>query len=1440
MAKLLRLHLTCVGHKDARFHPLTLDFRGRDGTATDNVVWLRNGGGKSSLLNLFYSTFLPESRKFLGSKAESKERRLADYVKAGDLACIVSEWEMPAGANLFSSTRIVGQALAWRGGVATSNDEERLDREFFTFRGSDKVAFESLPIHGLGGDPVRNLHGLREWLQEIAADHREIEVERGNDGKTKWRRKLDFVGLDTELFNYQLTMNVREGGAAELFKVRDTMEFVDLFLEMALHPQQAEKTADQIESVREKLRKLPLRELEERFILALLAELRPLAHEAVAVSQAEAALGEHRRQNELLRAAIEHSIKFRRSKALAVAGELTILEERISNANRERLAKQEYRLNYDSFFKQLRLEEARTERDRCHALLENAARRERVAEAAIRFADIRGRQAELDTLLGVQTELLAEKKPVLDELQSHGSAYAAALDEKLAVVEASLAGANDGLSRLKIDHEESDGRQKDALRGKATAENELKTINQRLVQRDGRRAKLREEGCVLPKEKAADAVPRWEEDEAQVQRDVEGAKNREEEIADETRRLVERESELALSRQKHEAEAAARDESWQRGDRMAASLRTSVPIRELMSSDAADLEFPELPALLRSRQSRFLDQIVQTRLDGEDDKRTLRSIETDQLFPPAREVEITVEHLRSRGVTTALPAYRFLAVNVPDAAEAGHLLARDPARFSGVVVTSESEFESIIADAPQIAGLRHPVAITLSELPSPDESPSKVAVALPGGAGAYHYGSAAAGQSEVDERIAKLHDRVGEIEDARQQTGECIGTLDAYRRDFGGGILSRHAAERDQARDEADRLGRHITGIQEQRGVLDREQADVRATLERLRGKLPNLAKTLERLRSYIEEYEGHESAWMDERENKQTALREFDRRINEETVALASLLAQMELARAAINDHTNERKFLRGERDEIAHLGAELPPGSFLLEAARTRYRTSLARFEERFGQNKLDGQIDEKRKQINELRASHDRESDRLTAEEIKAAAAFTDLASRRSAAREEHLAARSGLDDAKRLLQQAEGDLPTPRAHKQGLGLPPDVEPPTTAAEAATRRDEFDLKIAEIAESLAALGAQFEKKKSLKDTLESSVNSREPLLTTLEGLTDPAAGATPSLPDDDKDVANLVRQAKSTTETLARSRDAAMAAADDRVQALLKITRRDEFATLPPTARDRFVTMVPTELIERSAEFVQGYEARQAVLRDEIETLGKDKEIVVRQLDGIAATALRLLGQAERASTMPDAFPGWSGLPFLRITTQPLNEPAARRDRLAALVDRLANDKAIPRGSALASLAVRVVGGSIRATLLKPEDPLRPDRHDITEFSTFSGGEKMTAAILLYATLAQLRSRGRYDHGREREAGVLILDNPLGTASKRDFVELQLRVARQMGVQLIFTTGVNDLGALDVLPRILRLRKRHRDVRTGDLLLSQEPAEEHIEGVQANLRS
>ena len=57
MPRLLRLHFASIGHEHARLAPLTLDFRHDQGTGADSVVWLRNAGGKSSILNLFYSVF---------------------------------------------------------------------------------------------------------------------------------------------------------------------------------------------------------------------------------------------------------------------------------------------------------------------------------------------------------------------------------------------------------------------------------------------------------------------------------------------------------------------------------------------------------------------------------------------------------------------------------------------------------------------------------------------------------------------------------------------------------------------------------------------------------------------------------------------------------------------------------------------------------------------------------------------------------------------------------------------------------------------------------------------------------------------------------------------------------------------------------------------------------------------------------------------------------------------------------------------------------------------------------------------------------------------------------------------------------------------------------------------------------------------------------------
>jgi hypothetical protein len=104
----------------------------------------------------------------------------------------------------------------------------------------------------------------------------------------------------------------------------------------------------------------------------------------------------------------------------------------------------------------------------------------------------------------------------------------------------------------------------------------------------------------------------------------------------------------------------------------------------------------------------------------------------------------------------------------------------------------------------------------------------------------------------------------------------------------------------------------------------------------------------------------------------------------------------------------------------------------------------------------------------------------------------------------------------------------------------------------------------------------------------------------------------------------------------------------------------------------------------------------------------------------------------------------------------------------------------------------------------------------RVPVSDMSVFSGGQRLTAAIALYWTMARLRAteRGRPRNGN---SGVLLLDNPLGAANAEYLLHIQLGVAQAHGVQLVYTTGINDLNALSKFGRVLPLRN-DADLRQG----------------------
>jgi hypothetical protein len=226
----------------------------------------------------------------------------------------------------------------------------------------------------------------------------------------------------------------------------------------------------------------------------------------------------------------------------------------------------------------------------------------------------------------------------------------------------------------------------------------------------------------------------------------------------------------------------------------------------------------------------------------------------------------------------------------------------------------------------------------------------------------------------------------------------------------------------------------------------------------------------------------------------------------------------------------------------------------------------------------------------------------------------------------------------------------------------------------------------------------------------------------------------------------------------------------------------------------------------------------------LDTDLEEIDRNRRLLVDRLAALTTAALRTLRAAQRLSKLPAELEGWSEQEFLRIRFGD-PDPAMMRAALGVVLDETAaasmreTKSASPRRDGMA-LLLRAVHAAVpkgyEVLVLKPDAVLRAERVPVAYMAdVFSGGQRLTAAIVLYCTMAALRAEQR--GVKMRHAGVLFLDNPIGRASAHYLLELQLHVAEALGVQLVYTTGLMEANALRVFPLIVRLRN-DADLRAG----------------------
>lgn len=235
----------------------------------------------------------------------------------------------------------------------------------------------------------------------------------------------------------------------------------------------------------------------------------------------------------------------------------------------------------------------------------------------------------------------------------------------------------------------------------------------------------------------------------------------------------------------------------------------------------------------------------------------------------------------------------------------------------------------------------------------------------------------------------------------------------------------------------------------------------------------------------------------------------------------------------------------------------------------------------------------------------------------------------------------------------------------------------------------------------------------------------------------------------------------------------------------------------------------------LAPRASELAVGLDAIRASIDAELAEVHRHREGLIERLSTLVEQRLKLLRLAQRLSTIPDCLGDWSGKPFLTIAFHTPDD-ATLAARMGIAIDAAAHtekrDPTVIVLDAVRAAVVRRTSDGERAftvSIMKPNAAMFDTSVGVERLSSeFSGGQRLTAAVLLYCTLASLRAHVRGQEGLA-DPGVLFLDNPIGKANADYLLDLQISVAERRGVQLVYTTGISDPEVQASFDTIARLR-------------------------------
>lgn len=1437
MPRITRIHFAGVGHHDARIPALTLDMRGRNGDPADTIIWAENGTGKSSLLNLIFSTYRPNQRQFLGKQAEGRARELSDYIRSRDLGFVVTEWDITddqAQKSLINdqsarSLLLVGQVLSWRG-LDKSNELRRL---FFTIRPNHVVQFQSLPILGLA-QTVSSFEAFRDWLDEQNREFPKLEI-RYTSSQSEWQEHLTNNQLDPELFTYQLRMNESEGGINNLFNsLKSDRDFIRLFLQLGFDPSSANQVRDNLNQFLPKLRNRPGLELQLEFNDRMMRELGLFLTQLRIRDDTHARALQSEKDSAALLSVIRTQAEEFRSDAEALSERCAQLKSEETRLISQRAAVTR-RQNYFRNLKfRLEEEEGRAEFEACQQRCAIAQSNKRAVEMATALAEMARVRVQTDQMRAAIERERKEAKPVLEALQSLGGQLKSRLNEELEAIMTSISVVETEYRELR--EEIAYCRDKETALASERAEKlaKLATVEEFLAARESERERLRREKWVESQESTAVALQNWyavREDALQAQ--VESAKTRaaalfEKDSLSNTGQTVVQQVTSA------ENERAQLEKAIQRGEAEEERIAGHPQTRAAVESTRADLNLPQTGERLVQLSESLFRRIVRMNIEGAEDERTKAYFEKHALFPPQRDVEITMEKLSSSGVASATAGLTWLAYNVADPQKAGQLLAGYPSIFSGVMFDDQLEAERANAILPGLSTQEAPVTVTPFPLTTNGDSSEirdeqgervKSVTLLPRHAGSFNFEAARSEAQSLEtlhsSRLQELERLKGELSDSRT----LLSDFHNWVAEYGGAKLRI--------------LRDHLRGAEQNIGQLLSQQRDIR----RRKLELDQMVEEANRKSSSAEDFEKRSEMAIRQIESFRKMYEEPYETNSARRHQLSARLQSIEVERLFTIDQRKSKESQEPScrnrtvvlevrhaklQDEIINIRyASVFSGvpAMTIDELRAAYNYQGRQYEGTFLNSKVEGELSAAEQQLQDMEGRIEQEFAGVDRAAASSLCVQRDLEDQARAAASALVAAYQEQGKAEQKLAAALESLKRiPAISDQDRAAQIEIVPRTSlhaAEELDNLRNLYD-----------DLQAKLEQNRTYSDqTHAARVEANRKFsefnnhIRRLSDLSLPEVTAMSELPGDESRILELVNEQISLLQTLRKESDTEDGKLSGRYSAIQELTREDQYskATELP-ARSLFAHMPIQDLIGCAAQKRTALEEEIRTIRADLDLMAQHRETLVTSLLNVSKQAIQLLKRAEKWSRMPADMVGWENEPFLRIRLFEPQGDSECRARLKWLVDSILDEGRIPAGIELVFQSIMALVGDtgIDATILKPETQRRKQRYAVRDMAGWSEGERTTVAILLYCTLVKIRSLSRGTAAGEYRVSALLLDNPLGPCSKPEFLQMQRHIAGQLGIQLIYATGINDPPALSVFPNWIRLAKNRLVPETGELAI------------------